>query len=307
MAINRTVRKILKAFSYQKIEVESARQLANLKSINPMKIFHKTINTKVCNGDYEIPIRLFLPNKIGKEKIFETKLPVIIFFHGGGWVTDSIDNYERICALMAEATKNIVISVEYRLAPEHKFPIGLEDCYTVTKEVFEHSSFDQTKITIMGDSAGGNLAASVCQMARDRGEFLPHKQVLIYPVVGNDYTKTSPFPSVKENGSDYLLTAGKMQDYIDLYKSCEEDKQNPYFAPILQKDLTNLPKALVLTSEFDPLRDEGEAYARRLKEAGVEVTQYRIKNALHGFFGLGLKYYHVKESMRYINRFLEEE
>ena len=307
MAINKTVRKILKAFSFQEIEVESARQIANLKSINPMKIFHKTIDFNVRNQEYNVPVRLFFPRTTKRKDILGKKLPVLIFFHGGGWVTDSIDNYERICALMADTTKYIVISVEYRLAPEYKFPTGLLDCYAVAKEVFENPRFDKDKVTIMGDSAGGNLAAAVCQMARDKKEFQPQKQILIYPVVGNDYTETSPFPSVAENGRDYLLTAGKMQDYIDLYKRTDEDKQNPYFAPILQKDLRGLPKTLVITSEFDPLRDEGEAYARRLKEAGNEVSQYRIKDALHGFFGLGIKYYHVEESFKYINQFLEEE
>ena len=307
MAINKTVRKILKAFSFQEIEVESARQIANLKSINPMKIFHKTIDFKVKNQDYNVPVRLFFPKNTKRRDLCGKKLPVLVFFHGGGWVTDSIDNYERICALMADTTKYVVISVEYRLAPEHKFPTGLLDCYAVAKEVFKHPQFDKEKVTIMGDSAGGNLAAAVCQMARDKKEFQPQKQILIYPVVGNDYTQTSPFPSVKENGSDYILTAGKMQDYINLYKRTEEDKSNPYFAPILQKNLQGLPKTLVITSEFDPLRDEGEAYARLLKEAGNEVSHYRIKDALHGFFGLGIKYYHVEESFEYINQFLEEE
>lgn len=304
MAINKTMRKILKALSYSGIEVESARHLANLKALDPLKIFHKTIDYKIYNGDYEVPVRLYMP---GEAVVQGT--PILLFFHGGGWVTESIDNYERICSRMAEATGHIVVSVEYRLAPEYPFPTGLEDCYAVAKAIFTDEfilNVSADNITIIGDSAGGNLAAAVCQMARDKGEFTPKRQILIYPAVNSDYTETSPYLSVQENGTDFLLTAGKMQDYIELYKSTEEDKVNPYFAPIKAKDFTNLPKTLVITAEFDPLRDEGEAYAHHLKEAGNEVTLYRVKDALHGFFALGIKYFHVQESFEYINKFLEE-
>ena len=132
-------------------------------------------------------------------------------------------------------------------------------------------------------------------------------QILIYPATYNDYTENSPFPSVKENGTDYLLTAGKMQDYIDLYARNEEDKKNPYFAPYIAEDLTNQPDTLILTCEFDPLRDEGEAYGKRLKEAGNYVEIHRIKDALHGYFALGIKQLHVQESFTYINEFLKGE
>lgn len=255
MAINKTMRKILKALSYSGIEVDSARHLANLKSIDPLRIFYKTIDYKIYNGSHEVPVRLYMP---GEAVVPEPS--VLLFFHGGGWVTESIDNYERICSRMAVATGHIVVSVEYRLAPEYPFPIGLEDCYAVAKALFTQEfilNVPADKITIIGDSAGGNLAAAICQMARDKGEFMPKRQILIYPAVNNDYTESSPYPSVQENGTDFLLTAGKMQDYIEFYKRSEEDKENPYFAPIKAKDFTNLPRTLVLTAEFDPLRDEG--------------------------------------------------
>ncbi len=142
-------------------------------------------------------------------------------------------------------------------------------------------------------------------MARDRGEFMPKRQILIYPAVNNDYSEKSLFSSVRENGQDYLLTAGKLKDYINLYAGSEEDKLNPYFAPILEKDLSGQPDTLILTSEFDPLRDEGEAYGRRLAEAGNRVEVHRIKDALHGYFALGIRSLHVQESFEYINHFLE--
>ena len=225
-------------------------------------------------------------------------------------MTESIDNYERICARLADATGQYVVAVEYRLAPEDKFPSGLEDCYAVAKVLYRGEFVLNVKpenITLIGDSAGGNLCAALSLMARDRGEFMPDRQILIYPATYNDYTENSPFPSVKENGTDYLLTAGKMQDYIDLYARDEEDKKNPYFAPYVAEDVSNQPDTLILTSEFDPLRDEGEAYGKRLKEAGNRVEIHRIKDALHGYFALGIKQLHVQESFTYINAFLKGE
>ena len=305
MAINHSMKKILKALSFDGIEVEAARHLASLKAIDPMKIFHKTIDYKIYNGDYEVPVRIYLP----REKVTED-LPVFLFFHGGGWVTDCIDNYERICARLASATEHIVVSVEYRLAPEHPFPTGFMDCYAVAKAIYTNRfilNVNPQRITLIGDSAGGNLAAAVSLKARDDGIFKPQRQILIYPAVNNDYSDTSRFQSVKDCGSDYLLTAGKMQDYIDLYAKNEEDKQNPYFAPYLAKDVSHQPDTLILTSEFDPLRDEGEAYGKRLKEAGNHVQIHRIKGALHGYFALGIKHLYVQESFTYINAFLKGE
>lgn len=310
MAINTAMRKVLKALSFGGVEVEAARHLANLKAIDPLKIFHKTIDYHVYNGDYEIPVRIYVPDESFSEeggKMGE-KLPVLLFFHGGGWVTESIDNYERVCARMAKDTQHIVVSVEYRLAPEHKFPIGLEDCYAVAKALYTDKfilNVPPERITIIGDSAGGNLTAALSLMAKNRGEFMPQRQILIYPAVNNDYSETSVFPSIKENGEEFLLTAGKMRDYLKLYERCEADKQNPYFAPILAKDLAGQPRTLILTAEFDPLRDEGEAYGEKLRGAGVSVETHRIKDALHGYFALGIMYYHVQESFGYIKEFLK--
>ena len=165
------MKKILKALSFDGIEVEAARHLASLKAIDPMKIFHKTIDYKIYNGDYEVPVRIYLP----REKVPED-LPVFLFFHGGGWVTDCIDNYERICARLASATEHIVVSVEYRLAPEHPFPTGFTDCYAVAKAIYTNRfilNVNPQRITLIGDSAGGNLAAAVSLKARDDGIFKP--------------------------------------------------------------------------------------------------------------------------------------
>lgn len=258
------------------------------------------LDHKIMVGDREIPVRIFRPIKN------ETS-GVMIFFHGGGWVTGNIDTYTNVCVNMANRTRNTVISVDYRLAPEHPFPKGLEDCYYVTAEIFQNLDLLKCKesdITLIGDSAGGNLAAAVSLMARDKGDFLPRRQILIYPATYNDHTENSPFPSIRENGRDYLLTSQRIQDYMDLYAPRLEDRQSPYLAPLLAEDLTNQPDTLIITAQYDPLRDEGEAYGMRLKEAGNRVKMYRMNNAVHGFFSLPWKSEYVDRIYEIINCFL---
>lgn len=309
--ISKTMQTILHALSYGNIEVEASRRLADIKKLDAMRIFFKTLDTKVYNGNHEVPIRLYFPSEeaMSGEPVEGEKYPVLLFFHGGGWVTESVENYDRVCSRMAQSTGHIVMSVEYRLAPEYRFPVPLEDCYAAAKALYTGHLVlpaDPDRITIIGDSAGGNLAAAVCLKARDTGDFAPKKQILIYPAVNNCYTKKSPYKSVQENGQDYLLTAVKMEDYLKLYESSTEDRQNPYFAPILAKDLSHMPETLILTAEFDPLRDEGEEYGKRLKEAGNYVEIHRIPDALHGYFALGIKFLHVQESFEIMNCFLNK-
>ena len=306
MAINIATKAILKILSFEGIDVEVSRQLADLKRLDPMKIFYKKMDLQVYNGDYEVPIRVFFPDEascLEKDQIKGRK--IMLFLHGGGWATEHVENYERVCSRMAQATGQTVAAVEYRLAPEHKFPTGLMDCYAVARALYTHPDTKPEDITLIGDSAGGNLAAALSIMARDRGEFMPKRQILIYPAVNNDYSENSPYLSVRRYGTEYLLTAGKMRDYINFYASAEEDKRSKYLAPLMETDYSNQPDTLILTAECDPLRDEGEEYGRRLKEAGNQVEIHRIQDALHGFFALGVKYYHVQESFAIINRFLD--
>ena len=308
----KTMRTILHALSYGNIEVESSRRLVDLKKLDAMRIFLKKLDVKVYNGDYEVPVRLYFPTEEAMQRKLQEPLdlPVLLFFHGGGWVTESVDTYNRVCARMAQSTGQIVMSVEYRLAPEYRFPTAFDDCYAAAKELYTTDHLLKTMpehITVIGDSAGGNLAAAVCLKARDTGDFKVHRQILIYPALNNCYTEASPYPSVKENGTDYLLTAVKMEDYLKLYESSPKDRQNPYFAPILAKDFRNMPDTLILTAEFDPLRDEGEAFGKKLKAAGNHVEVHRIVGAFHGYFALGIKFLHVQESFEYMNRFMERD
>lgn len=302
--MNKRSRNILKALSSDGIEIKSSRTLANLKSISPTKVFHKTLEAKVYNDGYEVPIRAFFPRK---KEIDDKHL--LLFFHGGGWATESIDTYARACNLLAYETDCVVVAVEYRLAPEHKFPVPLMDCYAVAKALFAGElvpDLNPDTITIIGDSAGGNMAAAVSLMARDTGDFLPKSQILIYPATCVEY-ENPPFRSAYENGSDYILTLGKMKDYMNLYLNDDEERKNKYVSPFRETDFTNQPRTMIITAEFDPLRDEGEAYGRKLLQAGNEVEIYRLNDAIHGFFSLGVKSHHMRESIELIKQFLKEE
>ncbi len=293
----------LKTLSYPYINLKKYYKIQRkvLNAVNPyFKPMYNILDHRIMVEGRNIPIRVFLPKKNGIPK-------VLIFFHGGGWVTGNIDSYTNICANMANQTRHTVISVDYSLAPENPFPIGVEDCYHVTREIFlkpDLVNCNQNDITLIGDSAGGNLAAVVSLMARDRGEFLPAKQILIYPSTYNDHSENSPFPSIRENGTDYILTSKRIQDYMDMYVQNEEDKFNPYVAPILSEELSNQPDTLIITAEYDPLRDEGEAYGIRLKEFNNYVKTYRMIDTLHGFLALSKKSEHIIKCYKIINLFL---
>lgn len=306
-----------KVVSASKISIKQVYMIQRkvIDLVNPyFKPLYNLWDHKVMTGDREIPVRIFLPKKDGKRRIPRHKrkpggVPsnILVFFHGGGWVTGNIDSYTKLCANMANQTGHMVISVDYLLAPENPFPAGPEDCYHVVKEVFEELDSFHCKsenVTLIGDSAGGNLAAVVSLMARDRGICIPGNQILIYPATYYDHSESSPFQSVHENGTDYILTSQQVQDYLDLYVPNEEDRLSPYVAPLLAKDLSNQPRTLIITAEFDPLRDEGEAYGERLKEFGNDVRIYRMKGALHGFFTLPWPSEDVKRSYKHINEFL---
>lgn len=326
--MNKALQAIMRAMSEpdSNLDIPKARQFSNLKNIDPFKRFYRTLDDKIYNGDYEVPIRIYFPNEdafetvdielyhkknshIDMHKMDDNTYPVLLFFHGGGFATESVATYNHICWNMARNTNHVVVSVDYRLAPEHRFPVPLEDCYAVAKAIFTDRSILQAKpqnITIIGDSAGGNLTACVCQMARDRREFFPERQILIYPCTNNYYDDNCGFDSVLENGRNYLLTQKHLQDYMDFYQRSAEDRKNPYFAPLQADDFTNLPNALIITAEYDPLRDEGEAYGHRMQEAGTKTVIRRIDNTVHGFFLLPQVYPAVKEAYEYINQFLGE-
>ena len=304
LAIDNAMRAAIKAISALDVDVKRSykaeRQMELLTArLRGKPSDYQMWDQKVRCGDHCVPVRIFSPSGNGP-------FPVLLFFHGGGWVTGGIENYTGVCADLAKATNHTVAAVDYRLAPEYRFPAAPEDCYAVARELFIGHTFNFAKndITLMGDSAGGNLAAVVSLMARDRGEFLPQKQILLYPATFNDHSSNSPFPSVQENGTDYLLTSKRVQGFMELYSSSQDDFLNPYFAPLLASDLSRQPSTLIITAEFCPLRDEGEYYGAELRRAGNYAEIYRMKDALHAFFMLPPRFASVKRAYRVINKFL---
>lgn len=272
----------------------------------PIKREYRILDHKMIVEGREIPVRIFIPDERLNGK-------VLIFFHGGGWVTGNIDSYTNVCRNMANNTGHMVVSVDYRLAPEHPFPKGLEDCYYVAKEIFQNPDLLNTSIediTLIGDSAGANLAAVVSMMARDRDEFYPERQILIYPATNYDHSERSPYFSVIENGTDYIMTSKRIQDYLDLYVKNEGDKYNPYVAPILSDDLSNQPDTLLITAQYDPLRDEGEAYGKKLRKFGNNVEMHRVGDGIHGFFSSTvttvLNKEQVAQTYKWINSFIND-
>ncbi|MGH7896570.1 MAG: alpha/beta hydrolase [Candidatus Binatia bacterium] len=224
----------------------------------------------------EIPLRVYTPEAA-------SPLPVLVYFHGGGWVIGNFETHDAVCRLLAKSAPAIVASVDYRLAPEHKFPAAAEDCYAATRWVAENAAAiggAAEKLAVGGDSAGGNLAAVVSLMARDRKTPKIGLQLLVYPVTAHGYDTAS----YRENADGYLLTKDAMVWFWNHYLTGQADGENAYASPLRAKDLRGLPPALVVTAEFDPLRDEGESYAKRLEEAGVPVTLKRYDGIIHGFF-----------------------
>lgn len=303
MAINRFMKAALKAISYANIDYKGDRTVKNNVFIPVLGRIHSDVTRLIELDGRRVEVTLYYPGETDSNE-------VLLFFHGGGWVSGSVNSYAGTCAMLSRYTGRRVVSVEYRLAPEFPFPYAADDCYTAAKKLIMDGTFFEVRpddVILIGDSAGGNLAAAVSLMARDRGEFKINSQILLYPAVYNDHTESSPFPSVRENGTDYLLTSKRICEYMDLYGQSEEDKTNPYFAPYIAENLSVQPDTLIITAEFDPLRDEGEAYGKKLADAGNYAEIHRIPDALHGFFSLPARYTHVKQALGYINAFLGRE
>ena len=234
---------------------------------------------KIPGAAGEIAARLYTPQGRGP-------FPVLLYLHGGGWVIGNLEAYDPTCRALTNAANCVVVSIEYRLAPEHKFPAAPEDCYAAARWVAANAAAingDPARLAIGGDSAGGNLTAVVTQMARQRGSPVFVMQLLVYPVTDYSYNTAS----YHENADGYLLTKDTMVWFWNHYLRSADDGSNPLASPLRADNLTGLPPALVITAEFDPLRDEGEAYAARLQAAGVPVTLQRYDGMIHGFFSLG--------------------
>jgi acetyl esterase len=236
-------------------------------------------NRKIPGPAGEIPVRIYTPEAQGP-------LPILVFYHGGGWVLGSLETHDDLCRVLARAVPALVVSVEYRLAPEHPFPAGLEDSYAALAWTAENAASiggDPARIAVGGDSAGANLSAVVSLLARDRGGPRLAHQLLIYPATDLREVELRPDNvSLRENSKGYMLTKELMMWFSSHYIAPDR-RVEPYASPMLAPDLAGLPPATVITAEFDPLRDEGEAYAARLREAGVAADVTRHAGMIHGF------------------------
>lgn len=237
----------------------------------------KNINIKTATS--HVPVRIYTPND-------SKNSPLIIYSHGGSWISGDIDEYDNICRKLSKKTKAIVVSVNYCLAPEHPFPAGLNDVYSVLQWVYSNAkdiNGDTTRICVAGDSAGANLSAVISQMSRDKVG--PHilTQVLIYPSTNIYELNTNSWSYF---GMDYNLTRENSDKFISLYIPLLADRKNEYASPLLTKNFKGLPNTLIITAQFDPLRDEGESYGNKLKEAGVNVRSTRYNGVTHGFVSM---------------------
>jgi acetyl esterase/lipase len=228
----------------------------------------------------------------------EGPLPALLWFHGGGFAIGSVAESDADCRHLAALSGCAILSVEYRLAPEHPFPAGLEDCMATTSWVVAHAGglgLDPSRIGVGGDSAGGNLAACVARIARERGGPPLRFQLLVYPITDLASLDTLSYLA---NADGFYLSRRSMEYFRDQYVPDAASRTDPSVSPLRAADLRGLPPAFVVTAEFDPLRDEGDAYARRLQDAGVAVTHRRYDGMIHGFFSMHTHLDRGKQVMR---------
>jgi acetyl esterase len=229
-----------------------------------------------------IPLRLIRPSGVAKEAL----LPVLVYFHGGGWVIGDLDTHDTLCRELANGAGCAVVSVDYRLGPEHRFPAATDDCIAATYWVARHAAelgVDAARLAVGGDSAGGNLAAVVSLAARDAGDLAVAFQLLIYPATD----MRAGAPSHTANGQGYLLTRDTIDYFRGHYIPDRAQDADWRASPLLHEDLRRLPPAFVLTAGYDPLRDEGLAYAQRLSEAGNRASHICFERQVHGFILMG--------------------
>jgi acetyl esterase len=235
---------------------------------------HRVDDYQSAMGD--VPVRIYRPSA--------ESLPLIIFFHGGGWALGSLESHDSFCRRMAAATGAAVAAVDYRLAPEHPFPAAIDDAWSATRWVVQcggELGLDTSRLAVVGDSAGGNLAAVVARLARNQGLAL-RQQVLIYPVIDRRLDR----PSMIDNAVGFVLERADMAWFWELYDPDGSAARDPRAVPLAVGDLSGLAPSLVITAEHDPLRDEGEEYGARLSAAGVATTVRRFDGMFHGFVSM---------------------
>jgi acetyl esterase len=289
MTLHPQVIALLQHFEKRKVppveqqNLQEARALfgESSSSLNITEEIHHVEDRKIPGYEHDISIRIYSPND-------NSSLPALVYFHGGGWVIGNIETHDPLCRLLANHAQCKVISVDYGLAPEHKFPVPVEDAYLATKWVYDHADdlgIDRKFIAVGGDSAGGNLAAVTCYLAVQRKDLDIRHQLLFYPSTGFE-----PTESYEKFGEGYYLTKSTMNWFRQQYLSSISDTQSPLAAPMLipEDDAAKLPSAYIVTAEYDPLCDGGEAYSRKLSQAGIQTTYVCYPGMIHGFMCMTL-------------------
>jgi len=283
------------------LPVKNARERMEIlfQNPDPPEKLHLVKDVVIPGPIRGLTTRLYRPTE-------DTDLGCFVFIHGGGWSINSINTHDYLCRRLAMSGNCVVLSVDHRMSPEYKYPAALEDTYTALQWAFNNASregWDKARIAIGGDSSGGTLATGAALLNRDRGGESLAYQVLAYPVTDYYLPGTA---SYLENATGYSLNRDFMIWFWQNYLPPDIDLNDPYLCPLKAKDLSNLPPALILTAEYDPLRDEGKEYARKLSEAGVTVEQLHLDNQMHGFLMQTRVIERAKETLDYIGKKLRE-
>lgn len=252
------------------------KDIDKLRDVYPPKPVGKIEDLKIDGPAGKIPVRIYTPEGKGP-------FHPLVFYHGGGWCIGSIDGYDNICAELTNRVPAVVFSIDYRLAPEHHFPAAVDDCYAALKYIANNSSrfnAEAGRLAVMGDSAGATLAAAVSLKSKAENGPRIALQILVYPAT--DLSRNDS-ESYRLFGKDYDLDKELIEIFKTHYMPDKKEWINPYASPLLAKDFKGLPPALIMTAEFDPLRDDGAEFAKKLEEAGVPVKYSLYKGVIHGF------------------------
>lgn len=268
-------------------------------SVEPIP-FSNIKNIDIHISSCEIPVRIYTPDT-------SAILPIVIYSHGGAWIGGSLDTHDNVCRKLSKNANAVVISVGYRLAPENPFPAGLNDVYNVLLWANKNGlelGWDGKHIAVAGDSAGGNLSAAVSLMSREKNGPPITCQILVYPSTNIHELNTK---SWNYFGNDFSLSKSDMEKYISLYLPSKQDRSSPYASPLLAENFNGLPDTLIITAEFDALRDEGEAFGEKLKNAGVNVIMTRYKGVTHGFLTMNRISNESEKAIEQICLYLQKE
>lgn len=303
IAMNLQIDRIFNSGAINSESIEENRDKLNRESTKLSKQaipFNNIKDTTIEVDSQKISVRIYTPDE-------GSDFPIIIYSHGGSWIAGNLDTHDNVCRKLSSNTNSIVISVDYRLAPENPFPAAVNDVYNTlewTSKNAESINGNEKLIAVVGDSAGGNLSAVESLISRDKGGTNIACEVLVYPST-NIYELNTE--SWSDFANDFNISTEEMERYISFYVPKEEDRKSSYASPLLAKDFSNLPDTLVITAEIDPLRDEGEAYGKKLQDAGNKVQITRINNVTHGFITMDKVTDKADEALNEVYSYIKNE